>query len=75
MPKMSNVYQITFHRNPYAHEPFHWESSEMVEVEAMDQATAVRLARRSLGLDTRPDADRWIVKECLNRGSWNKFYQ
>ena len=75
MPRMQNVYKITFHRNPPATEPYTWQTSEQVEVHAMDEATAVRLARRSLDLDAGADADRWVVKLCENHGAWNKFYK
>lgn len=75
MPKMSDVYRVTFTRHPYANEPFVWQVSEPVEVTAMHEDTAVKMARRSLGLDDRADADRWTVKECLNLGAWNRVYQ
>lgn len=75
MPRMSNVYKITFHRNPLATEPYTWQTSETAEVTSMHEDTAIRLARASLGIDQRDDADRWVVKECLNLGAWNRVYQ
>lgn len=75
MPKMSNVFRITFTRNPLPNEPFYWQTTEPVEITAMHQDTAEKMARRSLGLDARDDADRWIVKECENLGPWNRVYQ
>jgi hypothetical protein len=75
MPKMANVYRITFHRQPYANEAYTWQTSEQVEVTSMHQDNAVRLARASLGIDAGADADRWVVKECLNAGAWNKVFK
>lgn len=68
MPHMARVFDIRFHQAPQPGQPFKWHISDNVEIFAMSEATAVRLARRALGLD-----DTWHVRKVLDHGPWNKF--
>ncbi len=67
MPKMANIYTITYHKQPAPGEPYKWSITEPIEISAMTQDVAERLGRRVLKLD-----DTWLVRECLNAGAWNK---
>ncbi len=67
MPHMAHVFTVRFHQKPAPGADFKWPMTEPIEVEAMDEATALRLARRSLELD-----DSWLVRECRDLGAWNK---
>ena len=69
MPFMTHVFDVTFHRQPAPGAPFKWDISETVQVTAMDQQSAERLARRSLGLD-----EQWRLRSAQDRGTWKKFY-
>jgi len=64
---MAHVFTVTFHQPPAPGAAFKYNISEPVEVHAMDESTAVRLARRSLELD-----DSWLVRDCSDAGAWNK---
>ena len=69
MPRMTHVFDVTFHQAPAPGEPFKWNISDTIQVTALDAASAQRLARRVLMLD-----ESWLVRECQDHGAWNKFY-
>ena len=69
MPHMAHVFDVRFHQAPQPGQPFKWHISDNIQVEAMTEANAVRLARRALGLD-----DTWLVRKVLDHGAWNKFH-
>lgn len=67
MPRMAHVFTVRFHQPPAPGAVFRYKIAEPVEVHAMDEATAVRLARRSLDLD-----DTWLLRACTDAGAWNR---